>query len=149
MLARYSFEVKHVEGKRNIITDVLSWLTTEEKVAETIIDERKSEVSNIEADEYEILKQVIQTESWNMIQNDANNPAIQRYLQKFKKMNALLSVAESEVYYKDRIPVPSQNQIKEILKRAHIGHMGRIRTVKRITQYYWWPGIHDKVSKLL
>ena len=62
-LNRYLFVVKHIEGKRNILPDVLSQLTTREKTSETTNDQEKLEVYKTQVDYYESLKWVIPADS--------------------------------------------------------------------------------------
>ena len=71
-----------------------------------------------------------------------------KYLKQFFRSRKKLSVKEDKVYYKDLL-VLKEHEIKEVLKRAHAGHLGETRTIKRITLYYWWLRLAETVTNLV
>ena len=57
---------------------------------------------------------------------------------------------DGSLYYKDRVCVPSDNELKKsILEEAHAMHPGSTKMYQDLKVSYWWSGIFRDVSEFV
>ena len=138
------FTVKYRPGPQNI-ADALSRLTREasnegknateeyiryvaENAAPRAIPIQEIEEASAEDDEITMLRKCVQTNDWTV-----GEPA-------FKAVRNELTVLGKLVFRGTRLVIP-RKLCKQVLKLAHEGHQGIVKTKQRFRTKLWWPGI--------
>ena len=125
----YDYEIKYKPGRKNNVTDALSWVTSSPSLNHLFVS---------------------QNPLWDTIKNEAiDNPYMQRIGKlaidnpgnPYKWHNCL-------VCFKNRVVVPPQSNIlPQILQEFHDspigGHSGVLRTYKRISQQFYWSSMYQ------
>jgi hypothetical protein len=145
-LLRYTFEIEHVAGQDNVMPDMLSRLpanTTEEPEvlisAVTITDIQEA------IKEHEPLQKVVMAiqNKWTSVESKI--PALAPY----RNERENLFVEEGMVWkFPRRMVIPDILRMK-LLRIAHQGHPGIVRTKRLLRQFYWWPGMDRQVEEFI
>lgn len=141
-LQQYDFKIVHRAGKDHVVPDTLS---------RHIPDE------NDESSELMILDLVNLKDSWykSMVQKVSNDPV--KYSQwrvldgkLYKYIKSSFPSLDDVDNWKEVVPKDKRN---DVLSRMHepplAGHMGILKTYKRICQKYYWPKLRYDVAKFV
>ena len=152
-LHQYNFDVKYVSGSKNQVADMLSRLIHDTKPSKPTDEDMP--VLEIQLDvlvnladltkassEDPILQQVRQ-----YIQNGWPPHSPSSELEPYFRLRNELSVFnESCVARGFRAIIPEKLQ-KTVLKMAHDGHPGIVRTKQRCRDSVWWPGLDHHIEE--
>ena len=137
-------KVLYQEGKKNVIADALSRMTTIEKNSTKAEDkEDKIKVEDISKKETIYL---IQNNNLNVNIDDDNN--INNFMERF--INKKIILIDGIEYYKQgdhlrKIIKNKEEQIKLIGEAHYIGHEGTYKTYNRLKRDYYWKNMKRDV----
>ena len=156
-LQDYNFTLRHIPGKTNTKTDILSrkdQVNTKEdnKDVQLLKEEMWSRRTTAEitmigrktiVGECDILKEI-----WK------NNTREKEVIQKLKKQDRLTWEEDRVVYIEERIYVPNNKKIrKKILQENHdsvdVRHPGQHKMLELLKKIYWWPELKENIKKYI
>jgi hypothetical protein len=125
----YDFEIDDVKGKNNVVADALSRIPT---LSLMEISMEWKALLLVEYSKYRFACEILD----GQVSND-------RY-----------KVIDDIIYYKDRIYLVPESQLKEkILHVVHtsplVGHLGYLKTYRQIRERFAWKGLKTDVLKFV
>ena len=154
-LQDYDFILRHILGKTNTKTDILSrkdQVDTKEdnKDVQLLKDEMWSGKSTSKIQVFDRKKRVDESDIIKKIRK--NNTREKEIVQAIKRKDGLAWEEDDVVYMEGRIYVPNNKDHKEEILREHhdpadVGHPGQHRMQELIKRTYWWPGLKEDVKK--
>lgn len=149
----YHFDVQYCEGKYNI-ADPLSRLPKNENSTDSIIDEQYIWATTQENIPEAISWQEIKDESakdeqlqkvYEALKNDEWNDG---KLKRYEICKEELSVIDGVLLRSTKI-VPPVTLRDKILKAAHEGHPGIVKTKQRLRHKVWWPNVDTNAEEFV
>lgn len=158
-LKEYNFEIKHIQGGKNVQADCLSRMLME-KDEENVREEDES-VAVLDA--IESCNSVISEAEWKAasVKDNILPKVIQYTSSKWPEVRNLsgelrnLSLVADEISVKDGLVlcgdkyIPPSELRKSLIKIAHEGHLGVSKTCMNIKQRYWWPALDAQVRSMV
>lgn len=159
-LMRYNFDIKHINGKANVIADCLSRAsipdsqsTVLEKECHAYINallgnmppvDRRLEAIKESQHEDEICQKLAEyaLHGWP----DASR--IPPVLRQYATFRNEFSICEGLLLKAERIVIPAALRL-EMLELLHQGHLGIDKTRKRAIDSMWWPGLSKQIEELI
>ena len=159
-LLHYDFNVEYKPGDQNKVSDALSRLPLNDDVVITHNDnDDVHAVCEIMLNDMCITKLSLQeatksdpvltevrkfaTSSWPTTGKDLSEELLPFY-----RVRDSLSVHDDVIFKEERVVIPF-TLIPKIVKFAHEGHQGIVRTKQRLRQLYWWPKMDDIVMQMV
>ena len=151
----YDFTLKHILGKMNTKTDILSrkdQVNTKEDNKDIQLLKDKLWQQRTTA-EITMIKRKTTREEGNIIKEIRKNTTREKkVIQALKKEDSLTWKEDGVVYIQGRIYVLNNKKIKEeILKENHdsvdVGYPGQHRMLELLKRTYWWPGLKQDVKR--
>ena len=154
-LLEYSFDVEYVRSDRNFVADGLSRLPVVEtwwpdddsiqiatlSVAAAVSEEEFRNASAADTELNAVRAYVIGR--WPSRQRDVDPQAV-----RFYHVRDELSQHGSLLFRGDRLVVPAALR-ERVLRNAHEGHQGLVRTKQRLRARFWWPRLDRQVQEHL
>lgn len=133
LIQQYDFDIKHIKGKNNVVPDAISRFPVENLALVDIVL-NKQDVWYI-----------------GLKENVKNNP---KKFPNFKIVNDKLFMKSNKVVnnteFDYKLVVP-ESMRRSILKECHdsplSSHLGTFKTIKRVLQKYYWPGVARDVKE--
>lgn len=129
-LQQYDFDIKHVNGKNNVVPDALSRFPTENL---DVID-----ITPVD-DEYTKM----------LSKNEKNPLRFKNYKIENGKIFIKLPNQPKSNEFEYKLFVPKTKRL-DVIKENHdsplAAHLGSFKTTKRILQRYYWPGVAKEVA---
>ena len=154
-LQDYDFTLRHIPGKMNTKTDILSRkdqvnMKKDNKDVQLLKEELWSRRTTAKIT---MIERRMTAEECNILREiQRNNTREKEVVQALKKQDGLTWEEDGVVYIEGRIYVPNNKKIREeILKENHnsvdVGHLGQQRMFDLIKRNYWWPELKENVKK--
>jgi len=144
-LQSYSFKIEHRRGKLNVVPDVLSRVHEEEVDELNCLDERLVDVESRHFNSPEYLDLIARIEDCKDLLPDVE---VQDGRVFRRAEHAVGEPVHDKYNWKLWIP---KEAVAEILKKEHddplAAHGGIHKTIERIRQFYFWPGLVPDVKK--
>lgn len=142
-ISGFDFEIKHLEGRRNVVADGLTRIDRVEDVKAKETQPHK--VRSIISSSVDLMESIAHA-SYSKEEED-------RYLdggQFYKRGSIYFKMANNE-YANDRVCVPSGSEaIKLVLESLHdepmSGHLGIEKTLQSVRQRFFWKGMKADVN---
>jgi len=144
-LQSYSFKIEHRRGKLNVVPDVLSRVHEEEVDELNCLDERLVDVKSRHFNSPEYLDLIARIE-------DCKDRLPDVKVQDGRVFRRAEHAVGEPVHdkYNWKLWIPKE-AVAEILKKEHddplAAHGGIHKTIERIRQFYFWPGLVPDVKK--
>ncbi|UYV75694.1 K02A2.6-like [Cordylochernes scorpioides] len=133
-MMRYSFKIKYIPGKENILADVLSRAPRSKVGKEELQEEILAFINNME------LHSDV-SDKWikEIAFHQSKDPTIQRVKIMFKIIGRI----------KVNFPKMKIFKIREILSRIHEGHQGVTKCRRRMRESVYWPKSYKDVEQMV
>lgn len=132
-IQQYNFEIKHVKGKNNTVPDAISRFPNENIAL--------IEIKPVDSDDWydELYKKIEQ-----------NPKKFANYKLNDRKIFIKLNKKDENPEFEYKLIVPKSKRIA-VLKECHdkptAAHLGVYKTIKRVLQKYYWPGVIGDVKE--
>lgn len=139
-LQQFDFEIQYRKGNQNVLADALSRSPLYTEAG----DDADEEICTMMGPDpwYPTLKEKIQQEPENYPDYQIRNGKVFRHL--FHR----LDYANTEARWKLCLPREDRDRIfRENHDDPTAGHMGIAKTIARISQHYYWPGMNKDIAQ--
>lgn len=151
MFAEYGAHIEYRQGKNNVRADMLSRIkptisaitrsrTRKEDIEQSRIPTLMED--NIPIQELRQQQQAEFPNEWNRAQDDDIDYSI------FHGVLVSDALPHAGAEFKERIVLPVSFR-RDIIRKSHVavGHMAVLKTLRRVTEKYVWPGMHRDIKQ--
>ena len=153
-LQQFRYEIRHIPGRLNSAdalsrlpvgpTDELDERNTEEfaysLVSEAVpaaLTPKQVELASAKDPTLQVVRQAVMTDDWSKLQGSI-----------YRAVKDELWIFGQLVMRGDRVVMP-QSLWEHIIKLAHEGHQGMVRTKTRLREKVWWPQMDKQVEEVV